>query len=63
MLSDERERPLLLPKRGAFFDSNLWALGMAAEGGEDRHVGIDSERIIAPVPGRDHAAVKVEDSA
>ena len=35
---------------------------MAAIGGEHRHVGIDPQRIIAPVPGSDHPAVEVEDA-
>ena len=61
MLADQRKRPLLQPKRGAFFDPHLGPLGMAAEGRENRDVGIDPQRIIAPVTGRDHAPVKVED--
>src|SRR3954462_10095411 len=35
---------------------------MAAIGGEQRNVGIDSKGVIAPVPGSDHPPVKVEDS-
>ena len=62
MLADQRERPLLQPKRGAFLDADLGPLGMAAEGREDRDVGIDPQRIVAPMPGRDHAPVEVEDA-
>ena len=61
MFSNQRERPLLHPKRGAFLDPDLGPLAMAAEGGENRDVGIDPERVIPPVPGRHHPAVKVED--
>jgi hypothetical protein len=57
MLGDKRERPLLQPKLGAFLDPDLRPLRMAAEGGEDRHVRIDPQRIIAPVSGGDHAPV------
>ena len=35
---------------------------MAAVGREHRHVGIDPKRVIAPVPGRDHPPVEVEDA-
>ena len=61
MFTDQCERPLLQPKLGAFFYPDFGPLGMAAEGSEYRHVGIDAKRIVAPVPGGDHAAVKVED--
>ena len=61
VLADYCERPLLRPKRGAFLDTDLRALRMAAESSEDGHVGIDSKRIISPVTGGHHAAVEVED--
>ena len=61
MLAHQCERPLLQPKRGAFFDAHLGPLGMAPEGRENRDVGIDPQRIIAPVPGRDHPPIEVED--
>src|SRR6476469_10949222 len=35
---------------------------MAAKGGEDRDVGIDPERVIAPMSGGDQPAVEVEDA-
>ena len=62
MLADQGERPLLRAKRGAFLDADFGPLGMAAVRGEHRDVGIDPQRIIAPVAGRDHPAVKVEDA-
>ena len=61
MLSNERERPLLEPKRGPLLDPNFGPLGMAAKGRENGDVGIDPQRIIAPVSGSDHSAVEVED--
>jgi hypothetical protein len=35
---------------------------MSAKGREHRHVGIDPERVITPVAGRDHSSIEVEDS-
>ena len=61
MLSNQRERPLLQSKRGAFLYANFRPLAVPAECGEHRHVGIDPQRIIAPMPSGDHAPVKVED--
>ena len=63
MFTDESKRSLLLPKRGAFLDADLGPLGMASEGGENRHVWIDPQGIVAPVTRGDHPAVEVEDSA
>ncbi len=62
MPTDKRERPLLEPQRGAFFDAHVGPLAVSAEGGEHRDVGIDAQRIIAPLPGGDHPAIKVEDA-
>ena len=62
MLTDQCERPLLQPKRGAFFYAYFGALGMAAIGREDRDIGIDPKRVIPPVPGSHHAPIKIEDS-
>ena len=56
-----RERPLLQPKLGAFFDADFGPLGMAAIGREDGDFGIDAQRIVAPMTGRDHAPVEIED--
>ena len=61
MLTDQCKRPLLQPKRGAFLDPHLGPLGGAAEGGEDRHLGMERQAVIAPVPRRDHPPVQVED--
>jgi hypothetical protein len=62
MLADQDERPLLQSKRGAFLDADLGPFGMAAEGREYRDIGSDSERIIAPMSGGDHAPVEVENA-
>jgi len=61
MFTDQCERPLLQPKLGAFLYPDFGPLGMTAESGEDRHIGIDPKRIVAPVAGGDHPPVKVED--
>ena len=61
MFTDQGKRPLLQAKLGAFFYAYLGPLGMAAEGGEDGDLGIDAQRIVAPMTGRDHPAVKVQD--
>ena len=61
MFGDQCERPLLQAKRGAFLDPHLGPLAMAAVGREDRNVGIDPQRIIAPVAGGDHSSIEVED--
>ena len=61
MFTDQGERPLLQPKLGAFFYADLGTLRMPAERGENGDVGIDPQRIVAPVPGCDHPAVEVED--
>src|SRR5579864_1147262 len=62
MLANQSERPLLQPKPGALLDSNFRPLAMATEGGEHCDLGFDAKRIITPVTGGDHPAVKVEDA-
>ena len=62
MLADQCKRPLLQAKLGAFLDPHLGPLGGAAEGREDRHVGVERQAVVAPVPGRDHPPVEVEDA-
>jgi hypothetical protein len=42
MFGNQRERPLLQPQRGAFLDADLGALGMAAEGHEQRKVTLEA---------------------
>ena len=61
MFADQCKRPLLQPKLGAFFYADLRSLAVAPKGGEHRNIRIDPERIISPVPGRDHPAIEVED--
>src|SRR3954454_23099130 len=61
VLTDQGKRPLLRTKRGAFLYADFRALRVAAVGGEDSDIGVDPQRIIAPVPGGDHPAVQVED--
>ncbi len=61
VLADQGKRPLLRPKRGAFLYPDFRMLGMAAVSGEDRDVGIDAQRVIAPMSGSDHPAVEIED--
>ena len=62
MFADQRERTLLLPQCRTFLDPDLGPFAMPAKGGEDRNVGIDPQRIIAPVPRSDHPPIKVEDA-
>ena len=62
MFTDKRERPLLQPKRGAFFYTDFRSLGRTPESSEDRYVDAHMDRVIAPVPGGHHPSVKVEDS-
>lgn len=62
MLGNERKRPLLQPKLGAFFNPHLRTLGMATKGRKTGDIAAEIHRIIAPVPGRDHPPVKVEDA-
>src|SRR3546814_886390 len=59
---DERPHALSAPQGGAFFDAIFGAFGGAAKGRENGGVTVEVHRIIAPMPGRDHAAVKVEDA-
>src|SRR3546814_4210007 len=59
---DEGPHALPAPQGGAFFDAIFGAFGGAAKGRENGGVTVEVHRIIAPMPGRDHAAVKVEDA-
>ena len=62
MFGNQCKRPLLQPKPGAFLDPDFGTLGGAAEGSEDRHLAIERQAVIAPVPRRHHSPVEVEDS-
>ena len=62
MLTDQGKRPLLQPKRGAFLYADLRPFRMATIGGEHGHIGVDPQRIILPMPRRDHPPVEVEDA-
>ena len=62
MFRNKSERPLLQMKLGAFLYSHLRILGRATEGCEDSNFRIKPNSIIAPVPGRDHASVKIKDA-
>ena len=61
MLADQCKRPLLQPKRGAFFYADFGPLGRASERREHRDVGADVDRIIAPMARSDHPPVEIED--
>ena len=60
MLSDQGKRPLFQAKLGAFFYADFGPLGMTPVRSEYGNVGIDPKRIIAPVAGRHHSPVKIE---
>jgi len=62
MFADQRERPLLQPKSGAFFYYDVGPFRMAAICSEYRDIRIDAERIIPPMTSGDHPAVKIEDA-
>jgi len=49
-------------KLGAFFDPDIRPLRSPAESGEDCHIGVEPNSIVAPVAGGDHPPVKVEDA-
>src|SRR3954468_16259194 len=58
---DKRPLTLPVPRRGALLDLVFRMLGGAAEGPESRVVAAEFEGVILPLPGRAHAAVKVDD--
>ncbi len=62
MLGNQRERPLLQLKLGAFFDADVRLLGGSPERGKHGNVGIEPQAVIAPVARCDHSPVKVEDA-
>ena len=62
MLGHQGKRPLLRLKLGAFLDPDLGPVGGAAEGGEAGDVDAEVHRIVAPMAGRDHPPVEIEDA-
>ncbi len=62
MLGNQRERPLLQLKLGAFFDADVRLFGSAAESSKHGNVGIEPQPIIAPMAGSDHSSIKIEDA-
>ena len=62
-LTDQRPHALTLAERRTLLDPHLGSLGGAPEGGEDRGIAAEIERIVAPLACRHHAAVEVEDAA
>ena len=62
MLRNQRIRPLLQMKLGAFFDPHFGPLGGPAEGGEHRDIGIEPHAVIAPMAGGDHPPIEVENA-
>ncbi|RZK00190.1 MAG: DUF4328 domain-containing protein [Novosphingobium sp.] len=61
-LAEQRPHALLGAQRGTLLDPRLRTLGSATEGREARRVAIEVHRIVAPLAGRDHAAVEVENA-
>jgi len=61
MFGNERERPLLQMKLGAFLYSDFRVLGSAAKCRKHRNLRIEPQAVIAPMARRDHPAIKIED--
>ena len=57
MLGNQRERPLLPLKLGAFFDADVRLLGGPLECGKYGDVGIEPHAIVAPMTRSDHPPV------
>ena len=57
MLGNQRERPLLQMKLGAFLDPDVGLFGGPAECGEHGNIGIEPQSIIAPMTGSDHSPI------
>lgn len=49
-------------ERGAFLNADVSALGVSAKGREQGEVGVEAERIVAPLARRDHPAIEVDDT-
>ena len=63
MFRNQCKRPLLQLEPGAFLDPHFGPIGSSTESGEYSHVRIEPHPVIAPVPGRDHPPVKVQDAS
>ena len=61
MVSKECKRPLLQPERGAFLYADFGPFTVPPVRCEYRRVGIDPERVIAPVARRNHSAIQIQD--
>jgi hypothetical protein len=59
MFADQGKRPLLQSKLWAFLYPHLGTLRVTPIRREDRDVGIDPKRVIAPMPSRDHPTVQI----
>src|SRR5580698_7364178 len=53
---------LAVAQARALLDSEQRHLARAAEDREHRHIAQEIDRVVAPFPGTDHAAVEVEDA-
>jgi hypothetical protein len=49
-------------KLGAFFNADIGLLRSTPKCREDRNISVEPKAIVAPVSGRDHSSVKVEDA-
>src|SRR6476469_1246116 len=61
MFADQGKRPLLRPKRGAFFYAYFWTFGVTSIGSEDRDIMVDPQGVIAPMTGSDHPPIQIDD--
>ena len=57
MFGNESERPLLQVQLGAFLYPYFGILGRSTERRENCDIRIEPNPIVAPVTGRDHAAI------
>ena len=62
MLGNQRERPLLHLKLGAFLDPDVGLFSSPAKRREHGNVGVEPQPIVAPMAGSDHSPIKVEDT-
>ena len=62
MFRDQGIGALLPLKVRAFFDPDIGPFGGSPEGSEGRHIGIEPQAIVAPMPGCDHPSIEIQDS-